>query len=119
MLFNMNDGDLDITYCVNECDRKDCYRHSSKMPDIDGIAYGYFKGKNMCPFRDETSIEDKFVNAMEEIVKEGIKNKGYQETLRELEKAYKLIEEIMEEYKRLDEGKVVERTINRRGTVNG
>lgn len=88
---------LDIAYCLSECDRIHCIRHGSKMPDMYGVTYGYFKGnERMCPFKDEEAApaDDKFIKTMESIIKNGIKDIPYHETLKELEKYSKLSEEL-------------------------
>lgn len=93
---------LDIAYCLSECDRIHCIRHGSKMPDMYGVTYGYFKGnERMCPFKDEEAApgDDKFIKTMESIATDGIKNIPYQDTLKELEKYSRLSDEVIEDKK--------------------
>jgi len=50
----------DITWCMSECDNKECFRHFSNRRAINGYFSGaLFKGTQDCPYYDETKEEQK------------------------------------------------------------
>lgn len=48
----------DITFCMSECDKKDCFRHMSNVrrPDLPQ-SYAFFKGTQDCPKGEELNGE--------------------------------------------------------------
>lgn len=43
----------DITWCMSECDNKECFRHPSNMRDKDGIhSFSSLKGTELCPLKE-------------------------------------------------------------------
>lgn len=50
----------DITFCMDKCDRKDCFRHPSQMLEPwRPHSMAYLKGSGYCPHEEDEDVKER------------------------------------------------------------